>query len=82
MTIAMCDLVLPPNLIIAKTFQLLVNLALCINKLNFILFNCLTIIALDTLTGVVLPAGPVARGHPNGRRASQSHILAGPVGQP
>ena len=32
--------------------------------------------------GVVLPAGPVARGHPNGRRASQSHILAGPVGQP
>ena len=33
-------------------------------------------------TGVVLPAGPVARGHPNGRRASQSHILAGPVGQP
>ena len=34
------------------------------------------------LAGVVLPAGPVARGHPNGRRASQSHILAGPVGQP
>ena len=33
-------------------------------------------------SGVVLPAGPVARGHPNGRRASQSHILAGPVGQP
>ena len=32
--------------------------------------------------GVVLPAGPVPRGHPNGRRASQSHILAGPVGQP
>ena len=25
---------------------------------------------------------PLARGHPNGRRASQSHILAGPVGQP
>ena len=36
----------------------------------------------DDLSGVVLPAGPVARGHPNGRRASQSHILAGPVGQP
>ena len=51
MAIAMCDLVLPPNWIIAKTFQikLLVNLALCINKLNFILFNCITIIALDTL---------------------------------
>ena len=46
MAIAMCDLVLPPNWIIAKTFQfkLLVNLALCINKLNFILFNCITII--------------------------------------
>ena len=25
---------------------------------------------------------PLARGHPNGRRASQSHILDGPVGQP
>ena len=33
-------------------------------------------------SGVVLPAGPVARGHPNGRRASQSHILACPIGQP
>ena len=53
MAIAMCDLVLPPNWIIAKTFhfKLLVNLnlALCINKLNFILFYCITIIALDTL---------------------------------
>ena len=51
MAIAMCDLVLPPNWIIAKTFhfKLLVNLALCINKLHFILFNCITIIALDTL---------------------------------
>ena len=52
MAIAMCDLVLPPNWIIAKTFhfKLLVNLALsCINKLNFIVFNCITIIALDTL---------------------------------
>ena len=51
MAIAMCDLVLPPNWIIAKTFhfKLLVNLALCINKLKFILFNCITIIALDTL---------------------------------
>ena len=51
MAIAMCDLILPPNWIIAKTFhsKLLVNLALCINKLNFILFNCITIIALDTL---------------------------------
>ena len=53
MAIAMCDLVLPPNWIIAKTFhfkvELLVNLALCINKLNFILFNCITIIALVTL---------------------------------
>ena len=25
---------------------------------------------------------PVARGQPKGRRASQSHIMAGPVGQP
>ena len=51
MAIAMCDLVLLPNWIIAKTFhfKLLVNLALCIKKLNFILFNCITIIALDTL---------------------------------
>ena len=51
MAIAMCDLILPPNWIIAKAFhsKLLVNLALCINKLNFILFNCITIIALDTL---------------------------------
>ena len=24
---------------------------------------------------------PLARGYPNGRRANQSHILAGPVGQ-
>ena len=36
----------------------------------------------EWLAGVVFPAGPVARGHPNGRRASQSHILTGPVGQP
>ena len=34
------------------------------------------------LTGVGLPGGPVARGQPKGRRASQSHIMAGPVGQP
>ena len=32
--------------------------------------------------GVGLPGGPVARGQPKGRRASQSHIVAGPVGQP
>ena len=53
MEIAMCNLVLPPNWIIAKTFhyELLVKLALslCINNLNFSLFNCITIIALDTL---------------------------------
>ena len=53
MVIAMCDLVMPPNWLIAKTFhhKLLVNIALCINKLNFILFNfnCIAIIALDTL---------------------------------
>ena len=50
---AMCDLVLPPNWIIAKAFhyKLLVNVALCINEINFILLNCITIIiiALDTL---------------------------------
>ena len=33
-------------------------------------------------SGVGLPGGPVARGQPKGRRASQSHIMAGPVGQP
>ena len=51
MEIAMCNLVLPPNWIIAKTFhyELLVKLALCINNLNFSLFNCITIIALDNL---------------------------------
>ena len=32
--------------------------------------------------GVGLPGGPVARGQPKGRRASQSHSMAGPVGQP
>ena len=55
MAIAMCDLVLSPNWIIAKTFhfKLLFNLALCINKLNFILFNCITIIALD-LTSIAV----------------------------
>ena len=40
------------------------------------------LLEINIYPGVVLPAGPVARGHPNGRRASQSHILAGPVGQP
>ena len=51
MAIAMCDMVLPPNWLFAKTFhfKLLNNFALSINKLNFILFNCITIIALDTL---------------------------------
>ena len=51
MEIAMYNLVLPPNWIIAKTFhyELLVKLPLCINNLNFSLFNCITIIALDTL---------------------------------
>ena len=33
-------------------------------------------------SGVGLPGGPVVRGQPKGRRASQSHIMAGPVGQP
>ena len=48
---AMCNLILPPNWIIAKTFyyEQLVKLALCINNLNFSLFNCTTIIVLDTL---------------------------------
>ena len=36
----------------------------------------------STVAGVGLPGGPVARGQPKGRRASQSHIVAGPVGQP
>ena len=51
MEISMCNLVLPSNWIIAKTFhyELLVKLALCINKLNFILFNCIAIIALDNM---------------------------------
>ena len=41
MEIAMCNLVLQPNWIIAKTFhyELLVKLALCINNLNFSLFK-------------------------------------------
>ena len=51
MEIAMCNLVLPPNWIIAKAFhyELLVKFALCINNLNFSLFNCISIIALDIL---------------------------------
>ena len=36
----------------------------------------------NIIPGVGLPGGPVARGQPKGRRASQSHIVAGPVGQP
>ena len=51
MEIAMCNLVLPPNWIIAKSFhhELLVKLALFINKVNFSLFNCRAIIALDMI---------------------------------
>ena len=51
MEVAMCNLGLPPYWIIVKTFhyKLLLKLALCINNLNFSLFNCLTIVVLDTL---------------------------------
>ena len=34
------------------------------------------------LAGVGLPGGPVTQGQPKGRRASQSHIMVDPVGQP
>ena len=59
MEIAMCNLVLPPNSpnwIIAKTFhyELLVKLALCINNLNFSLFNCITFITRDKLIILIL----------------------------
>ena len=49
------------------------------NSLNLLSLMAYTVEAMIHLQGSCFP---LARGHPNGRRASQSHILAGPVGQP